>query len=90
MRRGNLIGLQGKRGNLGWTPSLRKIPVFVLERDTRTKVSESTETLATNKPYPKLTRVQNIDKILDVRFIVLPSGWRCAGGLAGTCPLRAG
>jgi hypothetical protein len=38
--------------------------VFVLERDTRTKVSESTETLATKGPYHKYTRIQDMDQML--------------------------
>ncbi len=36
--------------------------MYVLGRDTRTKASDSTETLATKRPYPKHTRVQNIDE----------------------------
>ena len=47
-----IIRSVGESGNLGWTPSLRKISVFVLERDTRTKASDSTETPAIEKKTP--------------------------------------
>ncbi len=57
----NPIGTRGK--TLDWSlKSEEKIPVFVLERDTRTKVSESTEALATKGPYYKFTGIQDMDE----------------------------
>jgi hypothetical protein len=41
-----------------------RISVFVLDEDTRTKVSESTEDLITTGPYLEITRIYDMDEII--------------------------
>ncbi len=38
----------------------------------------------------QFAKIQDMDEEFSISDVVLPNGWRCAGGLVGTCPLRVG